>query len=77
LVNVGSGVEFSNGLFAFGCVPNLDDLVFSTSAKEFSVWTDCNGVDVAILWLEAESDLEVVVPYFDSSIPTDGCEVWL
>jgi len=55
----------------------MENFVFSTSGQIFGVGWNGNSVDLSAVWFECISDLEVSVPNFESSVPTDWGEVGL
>lgn len=70
-----SSIEFSEGLAAVVEVPDLDLLVLTTGNDEGSLGGGGDGVDVAVMSLEAVLNLEgLVVPDLKASIPSGGSE---
>jgi len=53
----------------------MERFVSSSSGKIFGVRGDGNSVDRSIMGSEGRSNLEVGVPNFKSSIPTDRGEI--
>lgn len=53
----------------------MDGFISSSGSKIFGVRGDRNGVDRSVMGFEGRSNLEVGVPNFKSSIPTDRGEI--
>jgi hypothetical protein len=54
----------------------MERFVSSSSGKIFRVRGDGNSVNTSIMGFEGRSDLEVGVPDFESSIPSNRGEIW-
>jgi len=53
----------------------MERFISSSSGKIFGVRGDGNSVDRSVMGFEGRSDLEVSVPNFKSSIPSNGGKV--
>lgn len=77
LVDLSLSINWSDGFFEVSDIPEVEEFVFTTSGQVFGVGGNGNGVDLSVVGLEGVSDLEVGVPDFESSVPTDWGEVGL
>jgi len=75
LVNFTLSVDGTDGFLQVGHIPEVEDLVLTTSGQVFGVGGDGDGVDLTIMGLEGVSDLEVGVPDLETSVPADRGEV--
>jgi len=51
--------------------------VSSSSGKIFGIGGNSYGVNTSIMGFEGGSNLEIGVPNFESSIPTDRGKIWV
>lgn len=71
-VDGSTGVVGGSGLFDIAEIKDFDFLVFSTSDDEVSSGGDSDGVDTAIMNLDAILDVEgLVVPDFKIAVPSN------
>jgi len=75
LVDNRSSFDGSDGVSEVGDIPDVEILVSSSGGKIFGVGGDGNSVDSSVMGFEVSSDLEVGVPDFESTIPTDRSEI--
>lgn len=65
----------SNGFFKISDIPEVQNFVLATSGQIFGVGGNSNSVDLSIVRLEGVSNLEIGIPDFKSSIPTNWSKV--
>jgi hypothetical protein len=71
LVDGRSSFDGSDGFSKVSNIPDIQLFVSSSSGKIFGVRGDGNGINRSVMGFESGSNLEVGVPNFESSIPTD------
>jgi len=67
----------SVGLGEISVVPDLDFLVSTTGGEVSRVGGQGEGVDVVVVGLDGSVELEQLVPDLESSVSSDGSEVWV
>jgi len=75
LVNFSLSIDRSNGFFQVSDIPEVQNFVLTSSGQIFGVGGNSHSVNLAIVGLESVSNLEVGVPDFKSSVPSDRGEV--
>lgn len=75
LVDFTVGVDGTDGFLQVSHIPEVEDLVLTTSGQVLGVGGDGDGVDLAVMGLEGVADLEVGVPDLEASVPADSGEV--
>ncbi len=77
LIDGWSSFDGSDGFSKVSDIPNIQLFVSSSSGKIFGIGGNSNGVNTSIMGFEGGSNLEIGVPNFESSIPTDWGEIWV
>jgi hypothetical protein len=75
LVDLTVSVELNSVLIHLGDIIDSHDLSSSSSSQVLSIGRNGDTVHILFEMLVTRSDLEVGVPYLDSSIPTHSAEV--
>jgi len=71
LIDFTLGVNVSNRFFKISDIPEVQGFVLTTSSQIFSVGGNGNSVNLTFMRFESVSNLEIGIPDFKSSVPTN------
>lgn len=75
LVNFSLSIDRSDRFFKISDIPEVEDFVLTTSGQIFGVGGNGDSVNLSVMRLESVSNLEIGVPNFESSVPSDRGEI--
>jgi len=76
IVDLRFSLEFDGSFFEVVDVPDVDELIFSSSGNIFTGWSNRKSINGTVMGFESVLDLEVFVPNFEESVPSNCGEVF-